>query len=137
MDLRGQGDPALRVSDRLGGAAAQGENALGLVRAFFHGGARAVIASPWPLVDKEARDLMGELSIRLGRGETLGQALSGAKRSRRSAGDPTMAWAGLQLYGESALVVGAPPPDRFPLLPLTVCALLLSLAAGLWLRVRR
>jgi hypothetical protein len=48
-----------------------------------------------------------------------------------------MAWAGLQLYGESSLVVGAPRSDRFPLLPVTVAALLLSLAAALLLRVRR
>lgn len=137
MDLAGK-VVLLSACRTASGELLQGENALGLVRAFFHAGARAVVASPWPLVDEEARDLMGELSTQLGRGETLGQALDGAKRARRSAGDPTMAWAGLQLYGESALVVGSPRPARFPLLQVTVAAvLLLALAAGLLLRARR
>ncbi len=112
----------------------QGENALGLVRAFFHAGARAVIASPWPLVDEEARDLMGELSSRLGRGEALGQALAAAKRARRLAGDPTSAWAGLQLHGESGLVVASHRSPRFPLLPVAAAALVLAVAAILLLR---
>src|SRR5262249_55577363 len=90
----------------------QGENALGLVRAFFHAGARAVLASPWPLVDSEARALIDELSARLGRGESLSTALAGAKQARRLAGDPAMAWAGLQLYGEGG--GGVPPPAAPP-----------------------
>jgi CHAT domain-containing protein len=89
----------------------QGENALGLVRSFFHAGARAVLASPWPLVDSEARALIDELSSRLRRGQTLDAALAGAKRARRLAGDPTMAWAGLQLYGEGSSALAEPPSD--------------------------
>src|SRR5262249_40487441 len=90
----------------------QGENALGLVRAFFHAGARSVLASPWPLVDSEARALIDELSSRLGSGQTLEAALAGAKRARRRAGDPTMAWAGLQLHGAASSVLAHPAPAR-------------------------
>jgi hypothetical protein len=116
----------------------QGENALGLVRAFFHAGASAVVASPWPLLDTEARALIDELSSRLERGQTLGEALSGAKRARRLAGDPAMAWAGFQLYGESGMVLVPVAADRRVSALLLVAALVIVLTGvGVGLRRRR
>ncbi|HZJ54795.1 MAG TPA: CHAT domain-containing protein, partial [Myxococcaceae bacterium] len=94
------------------GEVLQGEGTLGLVRAFFRAGALAVVASPWPLGDLEARKLIDELSERLGRGETLTDALAGAKRARQRAGAPALAWAGLQLHGDGTVVVSAPPAVR-------------------------
>ena len=87
----------------------QGEGTLGLVRAFFRAGALAVVASPWPLDDLETQKLIDELSARLARGETLSDALAGAKRARHRAGAPALAWAGLQLHGDgrAALASGA------------------------------
>src|SRR5262249_38758950 len=52
----------------------QGEGTLGLVRAFFRAGAQAVVASPWPLQDVEARELITEASRRLSRGAPPGRA---------------------------------------------------------------
>ena len=134
MDLSGK-VILLSACRTASGELLQGENALGLVRAFFHGGARAVVASPWPLVDEEARALIDELSDRLRRGQTLGRALSGAKEARRRAGDPAMAWAGLQLYGEGDLVLGAPEDRRGRIAVATAAAILVLLAlfaAGRW-----
>lgn len=87
------------------------EGVYGLVRAFFRAGAVAVLASPWPLGDADAQQLIDELAVRLGEGQTLGNALAGAKRARREAGAPTRVWAGLQLYGDGS-VVPHPVPSR-------------------------
>jgi CHAT domain-containing protein len=113
----------------------QGEGTLGLVRAFFRAGALAVVASPWPLDDLEARKLIDELSARLGRGESLGDALAGAKRARHAAGAPALAWAGLQLHGDgSARARPASPESRWLVLP---AGALLCAALVLWLRRKR
>src|SRR5262249_60863330 len=92
------------------GAVEQGEGTRGLVRACFRGGGSGVVASPWPLDDLEARKLIDELSARLGRGESLGDALAGAKRARHGAGAPALAWAGLQLHGDGSATARPPSP---------------------------
>jgi CHAT domain-containing protein len=112
----------------------EGEGAFGLVRAFFRAGAQAVVASPWPLGDLEARDLIQELAARLGEGESLNAALAEAKRARRNAGAPVTAWAGLQLYGDGS-VVPSPARPRWRLALLAT--LLAAVAAGLLAAVRR
>jgi len=118
------------------GELVQGEGTLGLVRAFFRAGALAVVASPWPLDDLEARKLIDELSARLARGETLSDALAGAKRARQRAGASALAWAGLQLHGDggAALAAAAPGGSRTAIV-LTAVAGFVLLLAGLLLRM--
>ncbi|HZW90498.1 MAG TPA: CHAT domain-containing protein, partial [Myxococcaceae bacterium] len=121
------------------GELVQGEGTLGLVRAFFRAGALAVIASPWPLDDLETRNLIDELSSRLGRGERLMDALAGAKRARQRAGAPALAWAGLQLHGDGSVAVSSGAVRERPLLRVALLfagGVLLAMAA--WsLRMRR
>ena len=115
----------------------QGEGTLGLVRAFFRAGALAVVASPWPLDDLEARKLIDELSARLGRGESLGEALAGAKRARHGAGAPALAWAGLQLHGDGSAAVRPLSAGSRWLLVSPALAVIALLSVALVLRVRR
>ena len=111
----------------------EGEGAFGLVRAFFRAGAQAVVASPWPLGDLEARDLIQELAGRLGEGESLSAALAEAKRARRAAGAPVTAWAGLQLNGDGSVVPSAAPPRwRWALLAAVIAALAAGALAAAW-----
>jgi hypothetical protein len=122
------------------GEVLQGEGTLGLVRAFFRAGALAVVASPWPLGDLEARKLIDELSDRLASGLSLEHALAGAKKARQQAGAPAVAWAGLQLHGDGSVTVSAPSTVRrwssTAGLGVLGLALLLVGAAGLVLRAR-
>jgi len=101
------------------------EGAYGLVRAFFRAGADAVLASPWPIGDADAQQLIDELAARLGAGQTLGNALAGAKRARREAGAPTRVWAGLQLYGDANVVPHPVAGRRWAAFGLSLAALVL------------
>jgi CHAT domain-containing protein len=86
------------------GALLEGEGVVGLARAFFVAGARAVIGSLWPLQDDEAARLMQEFSRHLARGSSLGEALTAARTARMRAGDPPAAWAGIVLLGDGDYV---------------------------------
>lgn len=96
------------------------EGVLGLARAFFQAGARAVVGSLWPLRDDEASALMRELSRGISEGRSLSGALAQARAARIEAGAPTEAWAGLVLLGDGDLVPlpdGRPPSHPLPGLP--------------------
>ncbi|HEY2849150.1 MAG TPA: CHAT domain-containing protein, partial [Gemmatimonadaceae bacterium] len=75
-----------------------GEGAMGIARAFLAGGARAVVATQWP-VGAETATLMREFYARLARGEAPATALRAAKlMMRRSAGGGhPVYWAGFEL----------------------------------------
>lgn len=116
------------------GELTEGEGVLGLDRAFFQAGARAVVASHWPLRDDEAADFMSDLGEHLSRGETVGSALTAARRERILAGTPTAAWAGMIVLGDPDLapVQGWRPgwlrrPGRTAAVALLVFVLLVSL----------
>ncbi|MFN0243785.1 MAG: CHAT domain-containing tetratricopeptide repeat protein [Planctomycetota bacterium] len=90
----------LSACDTARGEARSGETVLGLRRAFRTAGARTVIASLWPVEDKDARAFMTALYLRrLERGESTSAALAGAQldvlRRLRAAGGSThpLRWA--------------------------------------------
>ncbi len=95
------------------GALLEGEGVVGLARAFFVAGARAVVGSLWPLQDDEAARLMQEFTGQLARGTSLSEALAAARMARMRAGDPPAAWAGIVLLGDGDYV---PLPEGGPLL---------------------
>ncbi len=82
----------------------RGEGVLGLGRAFLQAGARAVIGSLWPLRDDEAATLVGQLARHLARGESVGAAMTAARRDRIAAGEPVSAWAGMVVLGDGDVV---------------------------------
>ncbi len=118
-----------------------GEGPLSLARAFFQAGARAVVASLWPLRDDEAAALFEPFYRHLGRGASVAGALGAAQQERIEAGLPAAAWAGVVVLGDGALV---PLPGGRPravsaswLLGLAACAAVLLAVAGRALLRRR
>ncbi|MDP2308283.1 MAG: CHAT domain-containing protein [Pseudomonadota bacterium] len=96
-------DGQLVVLSACGGAAGravEGEGVMGMARAFLQSGARAVVASVWPLEDAEAERVFTLYADALARGETVDEALRSAQIEARNAGLPEAAWAGLLVVGD-------------------------------------
>lgn len=99
LDLRGK-TIILSACSGASGAVLRGEGVLSLARAFFQAGARAVVASLWPMKDDEAAVFMDEYSRQIGRGNSLSGALTRARAARIASGAPVTAWAGLIVLGD-------------------------------------
>ena len=106
LDLRGR-LVVLSACESAGGFVMSGEGPLSLARAFFAGGAGAVLATRWPLRDDDAEFVMNRFYRALGTGIGAAAALRLARRDAIDAGLPAAAWASLALLGE-----GARPPLR-------------------------
>jgi CHAT domain-containing protein len=115
------------------GTVLSGEGVLGLSRAFFQAGARAVVGNLWTMRDDESEALVAELSHRLAEGRTLSGALTEARAKRFEAGAPAEAWAGLVVLGDGGVAPFAGGPEaRFALwLSIVVGAALLA-GVSLW-----
>jgi CHAT domain-containing protein len=90
------------------GAAGQlvrGEGVMSLAHAFLQGGARAVVASRWPLADADALVLFERLYVHLDDGLSLADALARAQRDLHDAGAPAAAWAGVAVIGRGDVVL--------------------------------
>jgi CHAT domain-containing protein len=88
-----------------------GEGLMSLARAFFAGGATAVVASRWALEDDDAAFLMERWYETLRTGATASAALRQARREARVAGHPAEAWAGLVLLGDGQVRPLLPDPS--------------------------
>ncbi|NOJ95844.1 CHAT domain-containing protein, partial [Corallococcus coralloides] len=86
------------------GAMLAGEGVLSLARAFFESGARAVVASLWPMRDAEAAELLERYYRHLAEGRSAASALREAQREAWEDGEPAAMWAGLGVMGDAALV---------------------------------
>src|SRR5262249_39319179 len=87
-----------------------GEGVQGLAQAFFHAGARSVVASLWDVSDRRTAELMTAFYRHLSRGESKAEALQAAKRDMLGR-EPRLApryWAAFVLLGD--------PGGRIPLL---------------------
>jgi CHAT domain-containing protein/tetratricopeptide (TPR) repeat protein len=131
----GQDDGLLRVSDivdldlngrvvvlsacRTGdGAVVRGEGILSLARAFLQSGARTVVASLWPLSDREASVLFDDFYRRLAAGDGVARAMHKAQSAAWGRGMTSAAWASLVVIGDGAsapLPSPQPEPSRLPL----------------------
>ncbi|QAT89031.1 hypothetical protein EJ065_7509 [Corallococcus coralloides] len=115
------------------GAMLAGEGVLSLARAFFESGARAVVASLWPMRDAEAAELLERYYRHLAKGQSAASALREAQREAWEDGEPAAMWAGLGVMGDAALVPVRPAAGgmgRGVLLGLSAGVGLLAL--GLW-----
>lgn len=114
LDLRG----ALVVLSACDGAAADvlpGEEVLSLTWAFLAGGARAVVASLWPLSDQLAPAIMVLFYRELRGGSDPARALARAQRALIGGGgelSEPQVWAALQLVGGSAGGAWGQAPPR-------------------------
>jgi hypothetical protein len=111
----GLSDPVVFLSAcrSAGGVVVDGEGPLSLARAFFQAGARAVVASLWPVRDDESEELVGRFYRYAAEGRGVGEALAGAQRDGIQAGAPAAAWAGVVALGDAEARLGRPadPPS--------------------------
>ncbi len=139
LDLRGR-LVVLSACESAGGSVLSGEGPLSLARAFFAGGAGAVVATRWPLRDDDAALIMGRFYEALGAGEGAASALRLARHDAIERGLPAAAWAGLVLLGDGRrppLVPGpTSPPVLDGLLPLAIGVVIIA-GAGTALVARR
>ncbi len=115
-----------------------GEGPLSLARAFFAGGAGAVLATRWPLRDDDAAFLMERFYAGLAAGDSAAAALQRVRREAIERGLPAAAWAGLALLGDSqggVLTPVAPAAGRWRAVFLSVAAVLLLALVSLTIRV--
>ena len=120
------------------GLRVEGEGVLGLSRAFLAAGARAVLANRWPYRDDDAAVLTAAIAREIGRGTSIGDALTLARRARVVAGAPAGAWAGVTLIGDGGMT---PVPGgrwrRGWIIPTALAALAALLAGLAWRDARR
>ena len=144
LDLRGR-LIVLSACESADGSLVSGEGPLSLARAFFAGGASAVIATRWPLEDDDAAFVMERWYRALRTGNSAATALRQARREAREAGRPPEAWAGVLLLGDgqvSPLVPQRSPGLRVVLegrLAAVIIAMMMTATVGVavWLRHRR
>ena len=90
-----------------------GEGVQGLAQAFFHAGARTLVASLWDVSDRRTADLMEAFYRHLAFGESKADALRSAKLDllRADPGLPPHFWAPFVLIGEPAGTVPLRTPS--------------------------
>jgi CHAT domain-containing protein len=103
-----------------------GEGVIGLANAFFQAGARTVVASLWPVRDRETAALMNRFATHLGDGLDVTAALARARRDLVRRGAPPASWAGMAVLGDGDLVLVPRSGAGSTVLLLAIC-----IAAGL------
>jgi hypothetical protein len=117
-----------------------GEGVLSLARAFFAGGASAVLGTLSEVRDDEQRDLFRGFYAELRGGAPVEDALRQAKQKLIRTGAPPASWANVILLGDGKIVPRAPdPPWRRPLVVVgsVMAAAVALLVLGLRTRRRR
>lgn len=76
------------------------EGPMGLGRAFFVAGARAVVATHWPVRDDDAAAFSDRFYDALSRGQTVAGAVASAQRDLRRRGAPAAVWAAFTVLGD-------------------------------------
>lgn len=83
------------------GQGGEGDEVVGMARAFFFAGARALIATLWQVPDETTSRLVNLVYRNLGHGCTLAHALRRAQLKMSKAGYPTYDWAGFVVMGNA------------------------------------
>src|SRR5262249_10882378 len=115
-----------------------GEGVQSLARAFFHAGARSLVASLWDVGDRRTAPLMTAFYRRLAAGSTKAEALREAKLEllRENPDLAPRSWAPFVLIGEpNAKVPLRAPANLWPVWTVAAAALLAGVAG--WALRRR
>lgn len=132
VDLRFKGRTVvLSTCHSARGQILRGEGVFDLARAFFEGGARAVVGSLWKLEDKATAEFFDDFYRHLARGVSLTEALHRAQKDQIDRGVPPSVWAGIVVIGDGSLV---PVPSRKgrqePFWPIALAVVLLLVAVA-------
>lgn len=87
----------------VGGTVVNGEGIQGLTTSFLEAGARAVVATYWPVRDRSIVPLISSFYQSLGLGLSAGDALRQAKLRSLRAGESPSHWASLTLTGDAGV----------------------------------
>jgi CHAT domain-containing protein/tetratricopeptide (TPR) repeat protein len=112
-----------------------GEGVMGLANAFFQAGARTVVASLWPVRDRETAALVNRFAVHLGDGRSVASALSLARRDLVRRDAPPASWAGMAVLGDGDVVLNA-DGDRSSIPWWVGSAFAVTLVAAIVLAVR-
>jgi CHAT domain-containing protein len=120
-----------------GGVVVDGEGVQGLTAPLLAAGARAVVATAWPIDDHETVAVIEDFYRGLSRGATVGSALREAKLAAMRRGAPARDWASFAVIGDATVRVPLEAPARTEWW-IVVLLVVAGLGAGtLWLAARR
>lgn len=111
-----------------GGVVVDGEGVQGLTAPLLAAGARAVVATAWPIDDHETVAVIADFYRELSAGVTVGEALRAAKLAAMHRGAPPRDWASFTVIGDPTIRVPLDPPRHE--LAKTVLLLASAAAAG-------
>jgi len=97
-----------------GGVVVNGEGVQGLTAPLLAAGARAVVATGWPVDDRATVTLVEELYRALADGQPVGSALRTAKLAALQRGLPVREWASFSVIGDPLVMVPLRAPRRMP-----------------------
>ena len=86
------------------GRLVRGEGVMGLAHSFFESGARSVVASLWPLSDRDAERFFGAFYQHLADGVSIDQAVRRTQAQQAEQGVPEPAWAGIVALGDGSTI---------------------------------
>lgn len=95
-----------------GGVVVDGEGIQGLTAPLLAAGARAVVATRWPIEDHETVAVIEDFYRALSRGATVGSALHEAKLAAMHRGVPTRDWASFAVIGDPTVRIPLDPPSH-------------------------
>jgi len=98
LDLGGQ-LVVLSACRTAGGVILDGEGPMSLARPFLLAGATTVVASLWPLSDREAAELFDRFYRYLAGGLSVAAAMSATRRDLVRMGAPVRTWSGVVVLG--------------------------------------
>jgi tetratricopeptide (TPR) repeat protein len=106
----------LSACETADGTVLAAEGMQGLAAPFLEAGARAVVASYWPLGDEAAVTMIDDLYREMARGSTVTDALRTAKLNAMERGAPPDQWASLTVLGDGRVrpALRAPRPWMAP-----------------------
>jgi CHAT domain-containing protein len=102
MDLWGTQLTVLSACDTARGNVAQGEGVYGLRRAFFIAGSETLVASAWPVADRETGSLMTRYYRLLLAGRSRAEAMHVAARALRGKQPHPYFWAPFMVFGQDS-----------------------------------
>ena len=95
-----------------GGVVVDGEGVQGLTAPLLAAGARAVVASAWPIDDHETVAVIEDFYRALSQGVTVGSALREAKLAAMRRGAPVRDWASFAVIGDPTMRVPLEAPSH-------------------------
>ena len=94
------------------GVVVDGEGVQGLTAPLLAAGARAVVATAWPIDDHETVAVVEDFYRALSRGATVGSALREAKLAAMRRGAPARDWASFTVIGDPTVRIPLESPSR-------------------------